>query len=122
MNPKMKILYVDDEEHNLILFKKLLSKEYEILTALNGHEGLEQLEKNPDTEIIFSDMQMPEMDGLQFISKAKEKYPEKKYSILTCFEITPTIKKALDTKLILKYMRKPINKNNLIKTINGLKN
>ncbi len=113
----IKILYVDDETINLQLFKINFSDKYEVLTVESGKEGLDILEKNPETTIIISDMKMPNMNGIEFIKEAKRKYPEKKYFILTGFEITAEIQDALNSKLILKYFRKPFNINEIEKTI-----
>lgn len=107
MNDKQKILYVDDEEINLLLFESNFNDIYEVLIAYNGFEGLKVLDENTDTKIIISDMKMPGMNGIEFIKKAKAKYPDKKFYILTGFEITEQIKEALDTGLILEYFSKP---------------
>ena len=88
---KKTILYVDDEQINLRLFDINFSKKYKVLVAQDGNNGLEVLEKNPDIDIIVSDMKMPLMDGIQFIRKAKDSHPEKQYYILTGFEITKEI-------------------------------
>ncbi|MGY5353708.1 response regulator [Wenyingzhuangia sp. IMCC45467] len=104
---KKKILYVDDEEINLLLFEINFKELYTVITAKNGFEGLEVLDKNTDTLIVISDMRMPGMDGIEFIKKAKAKYPDKKFYILTGFEIIEPIREALDTKLILEYFKKP---------------
>lgn len=103
------ILYVDDEEVNLFLFKINLKGKYPLLTAEDGLKGLEIIDANPDIKVVISDMRMPIMNGLEFISKAKEKHPEINYYILTGFEITEEIQNALDQELILKYFRKPCN-------------
>jgi YesN/AraC family two-component response regulator len=52
-------------------------------------------------------MKMPGMNGIEFIKKAKAKYPDKKFYILTGFEITEQIKEALDKGIILEYFCKP---------------
>ncbi len=49
------------------------------------------------------------MSGIEFVEKAREKFPNKKYYLLTGFEITPEINSALENGLILKYFRKPFN-------------
>lgn len=108
---KTKILYVDDEAINLMLFKINLQKKYEVLTAENGMNGLEVLSVDKDISIVFSDMRMPEMNGIEFISNAKELYPEINFYILTGFEITSEISKALDNGMIDKYFQKPFNMN-----------
>lgn len=103
------ILYVDDEFINLMLFEQMFKKRYNILTAASGYKGLELLEVNNDIKVIISDMKMPGMNGLEFISKAKELYPDLIFYILTGYEITPEIQKSLETGLIARYFQKPFN-------------
>lgn len=105
-----KILYVDDEKVNLILFEINFKEHFDVLTARDGFEGLDVLDKNQDVLVVISDMKMPGMNGLEFINKAKEKYPNKKYYILSGFDITDEIQEALDSGLIIQYFRKPIEK------------
>lgn len=109
MNSKTKLLYVDDESINLLLFEINFSTKYNVLTASSGAKGLEILDLNPDTTVIVSDMKMPSMNGIEFITKAKEKFPKKEFFILTGFDITDEIQDALNTGLIVKYFRKPFN-------------
>lgn len=120
MKKDIKILYVDDEPINLKLFELNFSEKFEIYTKLNAREGLKVLEKNSDVDFIISDMKMPEMNGIQFIKKAHEKFPEKNYFILTGFDITNEIIDALNSKLILKYFQKPFDKKEIEDTIERL--
>ncbi|WP_296620757.1 response regulator, partial [Marivirga sp.] len=80
---------------------------YEVLTAYDGFRGLEVLDSNIDISIVISDMKMPGMNGIEFIKKARQKYPNKKYYILTGFEISKDINEALRNGLILEYFCKP---------------
>lgn len=109
MNNKLKILYVDDEHINLLLFENNFTDKYEVLVAKDGFDGLKTLVLNPETKLIISDMKMPGMNGIEFIRKAKKLYPDKKFYILTGFEITDEIREALDTGLILEYFSKPFD-------------
>ena len=109
MSEKTKILYVDDESINLQLFEINFRKKYQVVTALDGIKGLEILEANPEILIVVSDMRMPKMNGIEFIKRAKEKYPDKRFFILTGFEITEEIQSALQSGLILRYFKKPFN-------------
>ncbi|NPD87033.1 response regulator [Lentimicrobium sp. L6] len=118
MEEKTKIIYVDDEEVNTTLFKINFSGKYNVLTGYSGLDGLKLLDENPDTKVIISDMKMPNMNGIEFIQKAKAKYPNKRFYILTGFEITEEIRKALDNGLIHKYFKKPFNLNEIETAIN----
>jgi hypothetical protein len=68
MNKKV-ILYIDDEPINLELFKMMFKDEYEIYTVINVKQGLDILKKNPHINIVISDWNMPEMNGLDFCIK-----------------------------------------------------
>ena len=107
MPEKIKILYVDDEQINLKLFIIGMRKNYDVITAENGLIGLEILAKNEDTKIVVSDMRMPKMNGLEFIKEAKRKYPNIRFFILTGYEISEEIQKALNSGLIISYFKKP---------------
>lgn len=117
MNKNITILYVDDEPFNLMLFEAGFKKNYNIVTARSGIEGLQILSENRDISVVISDMRMPEMTGIEFIRQAKLHYPNIVYFILTGFEINEEIARALDEKLILQYFRKPFDVNEIEKTI-----
>lgn len=110
---KTKVLYLDDEAINLMLFKTLLEKKYHVLTAENGTSGLKILSETSDIDVVFSDMRMPSMNGVEFIKEAIKLAPDTEFYILTGFEITPEIQEALDKKLIRKYLRKPFKMNDI---------
>ena len=115
---KAKILYVDDEPINLQLFKLNFEKKYEVFIANDGFQGLEILDKELDILVVISDMKMPKMNGVEFIKNAKKQYPDKKFYILTGYEINTEIQAALDSGLICSYFRKPFNIKEIEKNIN----
>ncbi|MDP4276964.1 MAG: response regulator [Bacteroidota bacterium] len=114
---KRKILYVDDEKINLLLFEANLEKKYTVLTAEDGISALEILSENKDIEIVISDMRMPNMNGIEFIQCATELYPTISYYILTGYDITDEIQKALNKGLIRRYFSKPFRINEIISEI-----
>lgn len=103
------ILYVDDEPTNLMLFELMFKKSFDVVLAESGFQGLEILEKKQDIKITISDMKMPGMNGIQFIQKAKQQYPNVFFYILTSFEITPEINDSMRNGLIEKFFQKPFN-------------
>lgn len=114
----MKILFIDDEEINVELFKINFSIYFEVLTGLSGLEGLELLNQNPETKVILTDLKMPGMNGIEFIKKAKEKFPNKTYFIVTGFGLTEEIQDAIESGLIHRYFRKPFNIKEIKQAIN----
>ncbi len=109
MSEKATILYVDDEMLNLQIFEINFRKTYRVLTALSGEIALEILDLDPLITIVVSDMHMPGMNGIEFINKAREKHSNLAFFILTGYDITLEISKALENQLIHQYFRKPFN-------------
>jgi two-component system, response regulator, stage 0 sporulation protein F len=109
MNQAIKLLYIDDEPINLYIFEIYFRKKYNVITGSSGFDGLRLLRQNPDIKIVVSDMSMPGMNGLEFIRKARKEFPDVTFFILTGYDITDEIQKALDDHLIRKYFRKPLN-------------
>ena len=75
-----KILVVDDETDLEILIKQkfrkeIRQKEYEFLFAINGVDALQKLLEDPEVDIVLSDINMPEMDGLTLLTKLNELSP-----------------------------------------------
>jgi two-component system, response regulator, stage 0 sporulation protein F len=113
MNDRLKLIYVDDEEMNRQLFRLLFEIKYEVITAESGVIALTLLENHPDTVVVISDMKMPTMSGIEFIQKAKVRFPYIRFFILTGYDITAEIQEALKTNLILNKFRKPFNFNEI---------
>lgn len=104
------ILYVDDEEVNVFLFKSNFGSKYPVFTALSGSEGLQVLEENSDKIIVvISDMKMPGMNGIEFINKAREKHSNIVYFILTAFNSNQEIEDAVNNRVIHQWFSKPLN-------------
>ena len=90
-----KILVVDDEESIREFFEIMLKREgYEVLTAPNGREALETLKKG-QVDLVISDIQMPEMSGMELLTSAKEIDPEMQIIMITAFGSTETAVEAM---------------------------
>ena len=69
-------LVVDDEAPLRDVLSRVLEKSgYQCITAASGFEALEKLEKN-EVPVVFSDIRMPEMDGVTLLGKIRERWPE----------------------------------------------
>ena len=100
------ILYVDDEDNNLIVFKNAFFREYEVHTALSAEEGLKILEKNM-IHLIITDQKMPGMTGVEFLEKVVETHPETMRLILTAYSDIDFIMRAVNKCGIYRYILKP---------------
>ena len=59
-----KVLVVDDDARNIFALTSLLeSQEMEVISATNGRQAIELIQKTPDLNIVLMDIMMPEMDG-----------------------------------------------------------
>ncbi len=109
MTEKYKILYVDDEESNLRIFKMTFKRDYDIFTAISGLEAIEVLKHNP-IQLIVTDQKMPEMTGTEFLEKTLPDHPDVIRIILTGFSDIEAIVRAVNKANIYKYVTKPWNR------------
>lgn len=111
------ILYVDDEEDNLTVFKSTFRREFTIHLAKSGAEGMEIL-KNNDIQLIITDQRMPGMTGIQFLESVIPDHPDCIRMILTGFSDVEAIIEAINKGRVYRYITKPWNKDELHQTIN----
>lgn len=119
-NEKFPILYVDDEEHNLISFSATFRREYQIYTATNGNDALEIMRKN-DIQLVITDQRMPEMTGIQLLEKLSPEFPHTIRMILTGFSDIEVIIEAINSGKVFRYITKPWDENELRMTIENAK-
>ena len=97
MDNKIRIMIVDDE---MIVRQSLLTwfKKYghEVDTAASGMEALEKLEQKP-FQVMFVDIKMPGMDGLELLEKVKQDYPDIMVVIITAYGSIESAVKAMRT-------------------------
>src|SRR5882724_9168958 len=71
-----RILLVDDDANLLDGFRRSLSREFLLETAVGGERALKMIAEDGPFAIVVSDMRMPGMDGLQMLSKIKAQWPD----------------------------------------------
>ncbi len=103
---KYTILVVDDEKDNLQLFIRTLRKNYNVLSADKGSEGLEIL-RNEKVDMIISDHKMPEMDGTDFLRYSIDLKPDAIRILVTAFADSEILVGAINEGKIHRYLRKP---------------
>ncbi len=83
---KKRILMIDDDAHMRRMVAIYLKKEpYELVSVGSARMALHELEKGP-FDLILSDIQMPEMDGIELIKAIKTQYPRMPIIILSAFD------------------------------------
>ncbi len=116
-----KILVVDDEVDLETLIKqkfrrKIREQQYEFVFANNGISALEQVSANDDLDIILTDINMPEMDGLTLLSKLNEQNSLLKTVIVSAYGDMDNIRTAMN-RGAFDFITKPINFEDLELTI-----
>lgn len=109
-----KILLVDDEKSFLSSLKDGLmefQKDFIVLTANNGREALKILETEK-IDLLVTDLRMPEMDGLELISKVANKLSELRIIIMTAYG-SASVTEKLQSMGSFRYIEKPIDFENL---------
>ncbi|MES2733352.1 MAG: hybrid sensor histidine kinase/response regulator [Bacteroidota bacterium] len=121
MVAKPVILFVDDEENNLLAFRNAYFRTFHIITAQSGEEAVRLLEDN-QPDLIISDQRMPHMTGLDFLRMAKNKFPAVPRIIITAHSDIEIVIQAFNELQIYHYVLKPWSNQELSITIeNALK-
>lgn len=113
---KHPLLFVDDEESITKALRRLFRKEeYDIYTAASGQEGLDRLrEVGKPFSLIISDQRMPEMNGAEFLEKAKGIFPQAIRILLTGYSDMDAMVDAINKGGIHRYFTKPWNDDDLL--------
>lgn len=118
----IKILSVDDETDLELLLtqyfrRKIRKGEYEFFFAHNGVEALTTLLEHPDIDIVLSDINMPEMDGLTLLKKIKDRNnPALKVVMVSAYGEMSNIREAMNNGAF-DFATKPIDLDDLQRTI-----
>ena len=113
---KIDILYVDDEENNLVSFKATFRLKYNVLIASSADAAIKILESKP-VEIIITDQRMPQMTGIEFLEKIIDKYPDPIRILLTGYADMNAVIDAVNKGKIFHYLSKPWSEQELNETI-----
>ncbi len=115
-----KVLIVDDEPHIVRVLKlKLKNAGYDVITAVNGRDGLEKFIKEKPA-VVISDIQMPHLGGQEMIAMIETHKKQDPYLVIVMTSsIDHAISRwALETKNI-HFVEKPFSPNNILNLING---
>lgn len=112
------ILIVDDDENLLLSFERNFRRSYTVLTAMSGKEGLQKIIDNKKIALVVSDMNMPEMDGIEFLSKVKKINPTITRIMLTGKADLNVAIQAVNEGSIFRFLTKPTIPETLERIIN----
>lgn len=102
-----KILCIDDDANVLTGIQRNLRKQFDIDTAVGALAALKLIEKECPYAVIVADMQMPGMNGVEFLNIARQKYPDTVRIMLTGNADQRTATDAVNRGHIFQFLNKP---------------
>jgi PAS domain S-box-containing protein len=104
--PRIKVLYVDDEEGNLKAFKATFRRDFDVHLAASASDALELLDREP-IHVVVSDQRMPRCTGTEFLAQVRERHPRAIRMLLTGYADLEAVIDAVNKGGIYSYTTKP---------------
>ena len=115
---QLRVLVVEDSIVQRQSIVKILESDYEVIQAAHGQEAIAQLEQNPDFSLIISDIEMPVMNGFEFLSYCQNNTRFSHIPIMMITTRSGTKHRQLAFSLGAKsYMTKPANDSELLQVV-----
>ena len=111
------VLFVDDDTNILAAYRRSLRKVCNLKTASSGAEGLRMLAEEGPFAVVISDMQMPEMNGLEFLKEVTKQAPDTVRIMLTGNADQKTAVDAVNEGSIFRFCNKPCPPEEIAATI-----
>ena len=115
--PRSKVLFVDDEPNILAALARQLRREADIVTACGPEPGICALESGVQFSVVVVDMQMPGMDGIEFLRRVRAKQPRAVRLMLTGNADSETADRAMSEVGIFRFLRKPCTAAELVQAL-----
>jgi signal transduction histidine kinase len=100
------VLYVDDDNANLVVLRAACAEEFDVVTALSGQEALDILEQR-EVAVLLADQRMPGMTGVELFERTQELYPDTVRILITAYSDLSDAISAINRGKIRRYIRKP---------------
>lgn len=113
---KIKVLYVDDENNNLAVFRSSFRRVFDVYLANTVEQAREILEKH-QIEVVIADQRMPGMTGVQFFESILDLYPTPIRILLTGYSDIKALEDAINKGQVYRFINKPWNEFELKLTI-----
>lgn len=116
------ILYIEDDQITQHKLKNILGRYFnKIILASNGEDAFEKIKAEPKIDLIISDINMPKMDGLEFLEELRKFDSKIPFIFVTARDEPDKMLKAIQLD-IDNYILKPINLENLLTIIDKVVN
>lgn len=102
-----KVLFVDDDQNLLAACERNLHRKFPLETAAGGELALRKITENGPYSVVVSDLQMPNMNGIQFLSTVKERAPDTVRIMLTGNADLEVAIRVVNEGNIFRFLTKP---------------
>lgn len=113
---KEAVLIIDDEKPLLAVFAAALSPHFEVVTATSVQEADSILRKRR-FKVVVSDHLMPGGNGMSFLVRAREEYPEMQRVLVTAYMKPEMLLRSVNEAALFRYLLKPVSISELIKVV-----
>ncbi|MCA0406671.1 MAG: sigma-54 dependent transcriptional regulator [Proteobacteria bacterium] len=110
------LLIVDDEKRSVEAIARILDEDFDVRTAGSGEEALAILERDW-VQVIISDQRMPEMTGIELLTRVRERWPEILRIIVTGYTDVQDTIRAINEAGIYHFLAKPWHPDELLQTV-----
>ncbi|MBN1655068.1 MAG: hybrid sensor histidine kinase/response regulator [Deltaproteobacteria bacterium] len=110
------ILFVDDEQQNLVAFEYAMEEQFSVLTASCGEDAIRILRER-EIAVIIADQRMPGMSGSELCAKALEIQPQAVRIIVTAYADLHAAIEAINKGQVLRYIAKPWKNEELVQIL-----
>ena len=104
MNPK--VLFVDDDEANLVVCEAMFGDDFQVLTAQSGAEALTLL-RSHEVAVVVSDQRMPIMTGIELLEQVRGEFPDAARILVTAYTDSHAAIEAINRGRVRRYLKKP---------------
>jgi signal transduction histidine kinase len=101
-----KILFVDDDEANLIVFEAACGEQFEVLLASSAEAALEHMERE-EVGVIVADQRMPGTTGIELLERVRDEHPDTVRMLITAYSDIQAAIGAINHGRVRRYLRKP---------------
>ncbi len=102
-----RVLFVDDDTSLLFLYKELLEETYPVHLAVGGKQALKKIARGNRYAVIISDLKMPGLGGIDFLSQVRDQQPDAVRIILTGYADLDAAMKAVNQGHVFRFLTKP---------------
>ena len=106
INEKPTVIYIDDEQNNLIAFEAAFRRDFKIFTAINAATDLTIL-STCEVHVLITDQRMPGVPGIQLLEEAVKRFPSQSRILVTAYPDKEVLAYAVQNGHIFDYVLKP---------------